>query len=477
MKFNFLSATVVLGLITLLTFSCKKDDNKIVDPVVIVVDSVAQQNSEIMSWMYNEMKDVYFWNYTLPTFSSLKNETDPESFYKRLIYSPEDRWSWLTKDYTALEAEFAGTPTSMGISPVFGKFTGSSRVFIVIAFTYPGSPADKVGLKRGDIILKINDQDLDTSNYSSLYKQDNFTLNLGVYDGVSITPSANSISLSAEIIDSNPIVYSSVLEYNGHKIGYMVYTEFISGTNNSLLDDLGLLMDNFKNQGITDLVVDLRYNPGGEITAANYLASCLAPSGVVSAKEVLIKFVFNSGIQQYYIEKETTNSPHLVNRFIGNGHNLNLSRIFFLTGNHSASASELLMIGLAPYMEVIKIGEQTYGKFTGAWVRIDMNNPPKHNWAIVPIVSKYSNSVGFTDFKDGLIPDYQIDDNLIFAKPFGDIADPMLTQAVELITGQSIGLKKAHEKYKSFERLSNPSESMKYNLYLPKPDFSVIDSE
>jgi carboxyl-terminal processing protease len=469
LKIKFLSVFLIIGFFSILILSCKKDVNE-PDPQV-------KLNSEIMQWMYDAMDEVYYWNSTLPPFISLKSETDPETFFNKLIYTPEDSWSWLTKDYAALQAEFAGTPTSMGISPVFGKFSDSDKVFIIIAYVYPGSPAYRSGIKRGDIILKIDGQDLDTTNYSELYNQDSYSVNLGYYYNGSLSASSTTIALTAEIINSNPVVFDTILQYNESKIGYLVYVEFISGENNSLLNDFGLIIDDFKSQGITDLVVDLRYNPGGEIKAANYIGSCIAPLTDVSGKKVFVKFNYNSFIQLYFENNEGPNSVNLVNRFADNGHNLNLSRVFFLTGQNSASASELLMIGLQPYMEVVKIGEQTYGKYTGAWVLTDTNDPPKHNWAIVPIVSKYANAVGFTDFKNGLAPDYLIDDDLLMAKAFGDVTDPMLTQAVELITGQSLNLKKSIKSKLNYNKLFTPSQSIYYNLFLDKPEFLIQEKK
>jgi carboxyl-terminal processing protease len=459
MKLKFAFIFFITGLIIFLGFSCKKD--------VIAVDPQVKFNSDLKEWMYSKMSLYYYWNNTLPSFNTVKDEQDPALFFKKLIYTEEDRWSWLTDDYAALIAEFNGTPTSTGISPVFGKFEGSARVFIVIAYIYPNSPAERSGLKRGDIILGINDQDLDTSNYSALFYQSSFTARLGIYNGNSISPSENRISVTSEIIDSNPIVFDTVFEFYGHKIGYIVYVEFISGENEYLVKKFGSIMDEFKNQGVTDLIMDLRYNPGGEISAANYLASCIAPASTVASKQVFVKFSYNSRWENYFIDYETINSPNLVNKFENYGHNLDLNRVFFLTGQHTASASELLMIGLEPYMDVIQIGDTTYGKYTGARV---LSDSAKHNWAIVPIVLKYSNSQDFTNFKYGLYPKYLIQDHLLQAKAFGDISDPMLGQAVEIITGLPAVSRKSVKPEMKYSLLIDHKESIKYNLFLNKPE-------
>ena len=120
-------------------------------------------------------------------------------------------------------------------------------------------------------------------------------------------------------------------------------------------------MDDFKQEGINDLIVDLRYNRGGSINVAQFLASCLAPAAPVTNKDVLVTNQYNADINDYIVRTEGKNSSSLVLPFLDNGHNLNLSRIFFITGRGTASASELVITGLEPYMQVTTIGDTTVG--------------------------------------------------------------------------------------------------------------------
>lgn len=466
MNTRFFYFLLLTGFVIMFNNSCKKDDDN-------EEDKQEKLNKEIIQWMYDAMSEVYFWSNTLPEFTTVSNETDPEKFFNSLIYTPEDKWSWLTDDYESLMQEFAGTPKSIGISPVFGQFSGTDKVFILVAYVYPGSPADLAGIKRGDIIVKIDNMDLTTTNYYELYSQEDFTVTLGNYFNGSISVTSTVKELSSQIIDSNPVIFDTILQINDHKIAYLVYVEFISGENGVLLDDFGQIIDEFKAEGATDLVIDLRYNPGGEISAANYLASTLAPVEVVDDEEIFVKFLYNPLVQLYFENTQGENSSNLVNRFDGNGHNIGLNRIFFLTGQNTASASELLMIGLEPYMDVIHIGEPTYGKYTGAWVLTDTNDPPKHNWAIVPIVSKYSNAEGLTDFKNGLEPDYFVEDNLVEAVQFGDPEDPMLSEAIGFITGSGSARKSLTKPGPGLNILHHPSDFRKYNLFLPSRDLNI----
>ncbi|MFC2091098.1 peptidase S41, partial [Bacteroidota bacterium] len=181
---------------------------------------------------------------------------------------------------------------------------------------------------------------------------------------------------------------------------------------------------------------------------------------------------WNDRYQNYFLE-EDVDSPYLVLHFEETvSTNLNLSDIYFLTTGHSASASELTIIGLDPYMNVTTIGENTYGKCYGSFTFDDIEDPPRHNWAMQPLVFKYANVEGFTDFTDGLVPDIFVEDNLFNATEFGDMADPLLARALEEITGVSPLSRKMLPKPVDYERLPDPLIDRKNvtisNLKLPR---------
>jgi hypothetical protein len=153
--------------------------------------------------------------------------------------------------------------------------------------------------------------------------------------------------------------------------------------------------------------------------------------------------------------------------------NLNLPRVYFLTTDGTASASESLMAGLYPYMDVVQIGTTTFGKCYASVTIDDWDEPKRHNWAMQPIVIKYSNAEGFTDFQDGIIPDLEVYDNLLYAKPFGSLEDPLLAKALEEITGVSPLLKRAvgPEMYlNSIARPRKPLEERSIELPLMRLD-------
>ena len=128
-------------------------------------------------------------------------------------------------------------------------------------------------------------------------------------------------------------------------------------------------------------------------------------------------------------------------------------------------------------MNSIIVGEPTYGKYTGAFVISDNNDTVNANWAIVPIVLKYSNAAGYTDFVDGLTPDYVVKDDLINAVPFGDTSDPQLAKALELITGQTVTVTtKSVKVAPDLKRIIPKKMMISKNLFVFKKDIRAVRS-
>lgn len=447
--FYTLSGTLLI----LFVGSCHEDIITGEEEITIPYETLA-----VNDWIKDNMDLYYFWNDKIPTGIDFTKEVNPKAYFYKLVYKEKDKWSNITDDYPSLEAELNGDPVTMGYNPSF-FLVGENIVVIVVSYVYPESAAADAGLKRGDIILSINNTRLDTTNYYDLYSGTSYSVQLGRLENNTLGFTGKSLDLTARITNTDPFIHYEIIDIDGHKTGYLVYVGFIAGDTDQFLQKMDNIFTGFKEAGISDLVVDLRYNPGGDVKAAIHLASEIVPLTVANDKKILISLQYNADLQAYLVLHNY--SDQLYYRFKNTSANIDLDRVFFLTTSGTASASELVITGLEPHMDVIQIGESTYGKYAGAWVIPDDNK----KWAMMPIVTKFSNAEGYTDFEDGLAPDYEIDDNLFAAVPFGDPSDPMLAKAIELVTGKSITPKSLRKPEPlNFRKLLPEELIMKQNL-------------
>jgi len=453
-----LTVTSLLFAGTLILFSsCQKDP--VPDP------DLPKETLILNNWIHEGMHDAYLWEQFLPNLSPNK-EPDSRAYFYKLLYQ-EDRDSWIVDDYEELAAMFDGVQLATGISANPGLID-NNEVITIVEYVTPNSPAADSGIERGDIIYAIDGQSLDTSNYYSLYYQSTATLEFADWDGSQILPDGRKITLTAVELNQNPIVHSEVIDYQGQKIGYLVYTQFTAGQNDEWLQELNIVFDDFKTQGVSDVVVDLRYNGGGSLDLSAYIASTLGSVTAMQNNDVYVNLVWNEAYNQFWKEYDMDkdgqpdgeDSEQLVIKLPTSEFNLNLSKVYFLTTANTASASESLMVGLYPYIDVVQIGNTTYGKCYGSITIDDWADPKRHNWAMQPIVLKYSNADGYTDFVNGILPDYIVDDNLLYAEPFGNHNDPLLAKALEEITGIAPAKKKSIRPEVEFYKLPVPRKQI-----------------
>lgn len=405
---------------------------------------------EINDFVWKGLNLYYYWQADSPdlvdtrfsTQSQLNSFLDdysaPEDLFEHLIVDRSiDRFSVIFDDYDVLQGVLQGTSKNNGVD--FGlvyKQGSQTDIFGWVRYVLPNSDASSKPIERGDIFYAVNGTPLTINNYQQLLSAENYTLNLADFDGGAITPNGQSVSLSKTEYSENPVYYTNVYTYGDKKIGYLVYNGFFSGFDLQL----NQAFSTFSAEGITHLIVDLRYNSGGSVNTATYLASMITGqfNGQVFAKQE-----WNQKVEDFFDQNDP---EQLINRFttlLGNGtpiNSLNLNKVYMITSKSSASASELLINGLTPYINVVQVGDVTTGKNVGSITLYDsptygsQNKNPNHKYAMQPIVLKIINKNGFGEYQDGLQPSTLLKENYGNLGILGDVNEPLLSTTIGIIT-------------------------------------------
>lgn len=451
MKMNLKIKKVIVLLIATvaITVSCSdQDDNLFAVPT----------DYEIQDFIWKGLNTWYFWQGEVADLSDSKDNNsnsyisflasypNPADLFEHLKH-PDDRFSVIVSDYEDLQNSQAGTSETNGVDfRLIFLNDSSSDVIGYVRYIIPGSDAAGKDIRRGDVFYAIDGQPLyfnsDSDNNLDLLDPLTHTLNLAdltVTDGVrSITPNGRNIELTKSELTENPILVSQTLDVDGQKIGYLMYNQFVTDFDTQLNNAFGA----FQADGVSDLVLDLRYNPGGFISSARDLASMI--TGQFTG-QLFTKFRYNDKIQDQLSDSQ-------VNRYfndqLSNGsaiNSLNLNRVFVLTTGSTASASELVINSLTPYIDVVQIGTTTTGKNEASitvydspsWRFDDDQLNPNHTWAMQPLISRLENSVGFSNYIDGLAPDVTVTEDLTNLGVLGNVDEPLLAAALAQITGSA----------------------------------------
>jgi len=436
---------ILLLSLLLSLFACKKNVDYQTD----------NQTMKVNNFVWKAMNSYYLWKDENPNLKDdrfqnqlelnqyLDDYDDPEAFFESLIYDREhiDRWSWIVDDYVALLQYFEGVRKTTGMRiGLVREQAGSDYIFAYVKYVLPGSDAESKGIVRGNLFRKVNGQRLTVNNYRDLFNNDNLDIELATWNGSGLTDTGNIYNLLKSQLNENPVYFRTTINYAGKKVGYLMYNGFTSTYDGDLNDAIGY----FKSENVDELVLDLRYNPGGSVATMQYLASML--TGQFTGQP-LLNYQWHNQRQEWMQD----NSPEKLRRYFvnqtANGNtlnHLNLNKLYVIATGNSASASESLMNCLEPYIDVIHIGTPTHGKYTASVTLFDSpdfsykNVNPDHKWAIQPIVLKVSNAQGVTDFINGLQPDVLFPEDYFNMGVLGTSTEPLLQRCLQHIANGSI---------------------------------------
>ncbi|NEW61061.1 hypothetical protein GSY74_07160 [Sulfurovum sp. bin170] len=358
-------------------------------------------SSSFQSYLHNLFLSEYFWAEKTPKTVDYTKYSTPQAMIDDLRYTPSDRWSMvLTKE----ENDNFLNQKSGG----FGfAYTSDDEKDKVVIYTRIDSPADNAGLKRGDVVLTINNEK------ATLARIQKASSNVGEISSFEIYRASSDENLQIDIVSQEYTFRvtkaSTVSSEKNESVGYMLFDSFTA----TATTEIDQAFDFFKEQNIEKLIIDLRYNGGGSVVTASILLDKLIRD---RDDEIQFKLEWNS-------DKQDKNQ---IGRFETDDNSIDLDTIIFLTTEGSASASEMVINSLKPYLgdRVVTIGSKTHGKPVGMEGRTDGT----YIYYLVNFV--ISNSDGFYDYFDGLevTAGCEVEDDLTHQRGDGD--EKMLKKAL-----------------------------------------------
>ncbi|WP_137402706.1 S41 family peptidase [Echinicola rosea] len=442
--YNWLIALVLIASFTISCSDREMEPNP--KPIDDDEDDIENPNIAINEWIQAVMDEVYLWTDTMNDPISV--DAAPENYFDALLVN-QDRFSVIYGNYEELVNLLEGVQKEAGYEIQLFQASNSNDVFGIITYVKQGGPADQAGLKRNDRFYEINGVQMTLSNYTSLLQSrgEPHTLDIrrlnedsGQFEMLAEDP----VSLSTTELVENPIFLDSVYTIDNTKIGYLVYNFFAPGEElesdnirygvyDQQLEDI---FADFKSKGVQELILDLRYNGGGYTSSAVHLASLVGQG--ISEGDLFYYTKYNDLVQAYFQQEYGPEyfNIRFVNKTQNIGDQLGSGKVYILTSNNTASSSELIINGLSPYMEVILIGETTYGKNVGSITIQDTENE-ENDYGLLPIISQSFNKNDNSDYTNGFDPDIESDEfsNNGILLPIGDTNEVMLSAAIAQITG------------------------------------------
>ncbi|MGB9428394.1 MAG: S41 family peptidase [Gammaproteobacteria bacterium] len=371
--------------------------------------SITGQNQQILAIM----QSWYYWNQYLPGNVDPASYSDTTSFLDALLYQPLDRFSYITTQASNQAFYGAGQYVGVGISE---EIVNGNQ--LQLTDVYPDSPAASAGFVRGGYILSINGTPVVTLiannqlGFAFGSEQLGATISLEYQAPGGAT---QNVTLTEAVITQPNVSLVQSFTAGGRQVGYFFFQNFITPST----DELQQAFAQFQSDGDNELIIDERYNGGGLLSVAQFLGSLVVGNG--DANQTFATLNFNS--------LHTDQNQTLDFQTVTNG--LNLNRVVIITTDATASASELLINALKPYIDVVTVGSTTFGKPVGE------NGFNFCSNVLYPMTFKMTNAAGFGDYFSGFAPTCPAVDDLSY--PLGDSSEASLSTALYYIANGNCG--------------------------------------
>lgn len=419
MRRNIIVSALLLLFITF-AFSCEKKESP-----VKVTDEMARDT------LYDIMEYWYYWHDNMPAINK-KNYSNPYTLLEALRYDKLDRWSFVA-DYEKFMADMAGEFYGHGFSMGVDEEDNAR-----IAMIYSESPLYIQGVRRGWIVSSINGHDIATV----IKNGDAYTYNL-----IFSAPTSAFVfkkpdgTLWETTSTKSKFTINTVLEYDTLKLksgtaGHLVLESFKSSTSAELEE----AFDFFRDNNVSDLIIDFRYNSGGYLDVALEMSNYIAGNNLNSEIFSLLRYSDKRSRHNYSYYFGETSVP------------LDISNIVFITSRATASASEALINGLKPFFNIVSVGDTTYGKPMGmdGWACAE-------KYIFYPVTFKVVNAQGQGEYFGGLPPEIIGGDDL--KHDFNDREEECLKYAIEYLENGTVTAKSEESRYRPVYMFNRPKWS------------------
>ncbi|GAA4837920.1 S41 family peptidase [Algivirga pacifica] len=380
--------------------------------------------------LFELMNTYYLWEDEIPNGIDPDDYADVHELLDAMRYQPRDASLSYVEDLQEFRDRINSGSTGnvgFGVNLVAEYDETNPNLLETIYIRESFSNARDAGINRGDQLIGINQQlikGLTTDQFNNLLAEvseaGNAVFNLTTVDGID-----QDIQVSTGEINIEAITLDRIIESNGKKVGYLALRSFLR---EGLANDVRAIFQSFASQNIDEIVLDFRYNGGGYVSVAQLMAEMIVPAEFYGKE--FITFQHNDIISAEFDSTLILTAPNSSRNYP----ELNLPRVFILTTGRTASASELVAVGLAPYIDVYLVGAQTFGKPVGSYTIEDEETNYMYSLISFQNVQNELN----IDYFDGLPVDFEAADG--YQYPWGDPRDPMLGAALNFIDNGSFGV-------------------------------------